>query len=477
MNTLVNNFTIYLLEKKLPFNNYITDQANVIHNKQLNKKMFIQTDSLEIEAGKVVILEKKIASPDWLDLLNNVIVQKESLDFEIRKDWSAILFLRLKEVNNTVAVTFGRMNGILEEKLVINDFGLITSKQIVDSSRIKFIKIQSFDEKQTKINKQSMRLLNDFKIMPSFEPSTIKGFNGNTQLLNRSLDIGGRSGLRINGKLDIRKHLLSLLEEILKAYFSHGIKEPRFKILDTVNIVSDSHVLKKLNEEFQKKLEIIFSGAKIDHNKMRNLSLVPNCDIPYENLKGFHITGIGMPTTSVYKELELIEIFEKVKLKISKHPSQDEIMKKLRNTRINCKSENSENDQFVSLYNSLCFEKTTAGVRYILSEGTWYSLNDDFYKQITETIDKVPITPVINYIDYDVKIHKDENKYNENLILKTNTIGLDCTKYKPTEEILKRSSISSQSNIELADVFKQEGDTIHFIHIKKRQTPAKPIIF
>ena len=471
MNTSINNFTIYLLQKKMSFKNYISENTNIIHDKQLNKSFF-KTNQLKIESGKVVITEKNLANPDWLGLINNVIAQKEKIDFEIRKDWSAILFLRLEGYNNTVAITFGRMNGILKDELMLNDFGLITSKQIVDSNHIKFIHIQSFDEKQTKINKQSIKLLNEFQILPPFELSTIKNFKGNTKLSNTKLEIGGRIGLKVKGKIDIKTGLLDLLAEILKAYSERAVTEPKFKILDTINAVTDPQMLTKLNKHFHTKLTNMFI-AKIDNNKMRNLSIVPDADIDFDNLKGFHITGLGIPTTTVYEELNLLDIFEKIKIKLPKTPTEDEVINKIKSIKINCKNEDPANDHFISFYKSLCFERTVSGARYIFTGGIWYKLNEDFYNHITEIIEQIPTTPAINYIDYNTKIHENENKYNDHLIKVTKTISLDCTKYKPPKKILDRSNISTQSNIELADVLHQKGNKIQFIHVKKKSNASQ----
>lgn len=472
MKASINNFTIYLLQKKIPFKNYICDDVNILHNKQLNKSFFKPNNRLKIEGGKVIITENKLANPDWLALINNIITQKKDIDLESRNDWSAIFFLRLEGYDYTVAIAFGRMNGILKEELMINDFGFITSKQIVDSNKIKNINIQSFDEKQTKINKQSVKLLNEFKILPPFELNTIKQFKGNTSISNTELEVGGRMGLRVKGNINVKKDLLNLLDEILNAYDTRAETEPKFKISDTIKTITDPQILNSLNKKLHLKLENMFVG-KIDNNKTRNLSIVPDTNIDFDDFKGYHITGLGIPTTTISEELDLLYIFERIKLKLPKSPDKDEIIKKIKNMKINCKYNNSTNDHSISFYNSLCLEITNSKIECIFTGGIWYELNEDFYKHITDKIAQVSTTPAIEYINYNTNLHDDENEYNDDLIEKTNTISLDCTKYKPTKEIRDRSNISPQSNIELADVLYQEGNRIQFIHVKKKKSASQ----
>lgn len=468
----MNNFSIYLLQKKTPFKSYILDSADILHTKQLDKEFFRGNNQLKIEAGSVIVIERTIVSPDWLNLLNNVITQKDSIKFEDRKDWSAILFLRLEESDHTVAIAFGKMNGVLDEEKMINDFGLITSKQLVHSSNVKYVHIQSFDDKQTKISKQSIKLLNEFQILSPFELNTVKSFKGSTKISGSKLEIGGKMGLRVKGKIDIQNGLLNLLNDVLDAYSTRKSTEPKFKILDTINTVTDPKLLNSLYKKLEDKLENIFVD-KINNNKTRKLSIVPDVDMDPETFQGFHISGIGMPTTAKLEDLDLIYIFERVKLRLAQTASKDDILKKIKNLEITCKYENPANNLCISFYKSLCFETTISEAEYIFTGGIWYELNEDFYKRITEKIEQLSEVPALDYINYDTNIHSSENEYNTHLITKTNTIGLDCTKYKPSKTVRERSNISAQSNIELADVLHLKDDTLQFIHVKKKKDASQ----
>lgn len=474
LNKTINNFSIYFMKNKHPFKEYINEYANIIHSKQINKSFFRKSGSLEIEAGKVMITEKDLNEPDWLKLVNSVIAQKDNLSLDCRKEWSAILFLRLKNYTNTVAITFGKINGILKDELIINDFGLATSKQLVESKNIKYIHVQSFDEKQTRISKQSIKLLNDHQIFSPFELNTVKNFKGKTNISKTNIELGGRIGLSVRGRIDIQNDLLNLLNDVLYAYTNRSSIEPKFKILDTINPVSDSKLLSKLTHKFHEKLERIFIG-KIDSNKTRNLSIVPdiNMDMNIDDFKGYYVSGIGIPTQKTLEDLDLIYIFEKIKLRIGQTSSKNNALKKIKNMEIECRYTASENNTKISFYKSLCFETKISEVDYIFTGGVWYELNKDFYKRITDKINQVSIVPALDYIKYDTTIHEDENHYNEKLIEKTNTIGLDCTKYKPSRDVRVRSNISGHSNIELADVLQQKNHTIHFIHVKKKKDASQ----
>src|SRR5690625_1498260 len=155
------NLTLFLLNKKLTFHRYLTEGLSIKYNLQIDKDYLMENENLTIDSGKIFIIEEMMREPIWADIVNQLKRGKNKIRLEERFNWTVLMFLRFKEIDETLLMTYGRTSGILKDEYIINDFGIETAKQIVDSQKLKSIKIHSFDDRQTQIQKDSIKLLNE----------------------------------------------------------------------------------------------------------------------------------------------------------------------------------------------------------------------------------------------------------------------------------------------------------------------------
>lgn len=470
------------MKGNLAFNNYLNDDLLIKSNLQIDKEFLEETPDLTIKGGKIYIVEQKLKEPIWATVINQLKRGDNKIDLQERYDWTALVFLRFNEVDQTLLMTFGRTKGLLNEEYIINDFGIDTAKQIVDSQSLKHIKIQTFDDRQTQIQKNSIYSLKEQHLIDPFKLNSIYNFSGNTQIEDLKVTVGGVNNLKIKGGFNFKSDLLSLIGSLLDSYSNRHSIKPLFKVEGNINPINDEALKRKLNKILHNKLEILFNSNRINGNSMRNLYINPNKDINHDDFRGYNFTSIGLPTAKVFSEDELdpAYIFERIQRSLPSNEDKnlETILRKLKNVKINLIYQDSNNDETKTFYNSLYFETVKRYMKYILSDDKWYEIDNNFYQKISRKIEKVCTNDVLDYIAYDSSKHKNENVYNSRLAKVTDTLDLDCTQYKPLKEVRDLAKISPQSNVELADIFNYDSDsqTIQFIHVKKLTGGASHII-
>lgn len=469
----VHNLTMFFLQGKLPFIRYINDDISIKENFQLEKKALKKHDKLTIKGGKIFIIEEDVQDPEWFDLINHLKKGNNKISLLKRHNWTTLIFIRFEEIHSTIALTYGRTSGILNNEYIISDFGRDVSRQIVNSKDLNHINIKSFDDRQTRIHKYSIKSLNENQLLEPFKLNTVFSFLGNAYIDNFRVNVGGTDSLKIKGNFNLEKDLLYLIYLINDSYQNKEEKEPSFKVEGNIEFIDDSKLERKLNNYLNEKLELIFNSPKIDGTTMRNLYINPTKNINQDEFMGYNFSSIKIPKWVIISEDELndIDIFEKIKLTLNEK-NISAILNKLKNIKVHLISEEPTQNEEVSFYKSLYFEKTFQGIDYILSDGKWYGIDSNYYERISEQIDQIDTTNVIDYIKYDnisKNKHTSENKYNEDLAKRLKILELDATKYSPTKEVRDYAQVSPNSNIELADLFNYdpETQTIQFIHVKK----------
>lgn len=473
MNTVHNNFNIFLLKKAPSFDKYIDRRAPIVEKKNINKSL-LNLDFEFITSGKIYIFERTLTQPSWLNFLNSIKSQKDNIYLADRKDYASIIFLETK-LSHTVAISFGKIEGLILSEYIVPNFGLTTAKYFIDVNSLKSISFQSFDPQFTKINKSSTYALNATKLTPAYEISTINSFQGKTNINGFNITLNGNDSLKVSGKISIPTGLVSILKLILETYSSRENLEMKFNLNDGIKPVVDTKVAQLLNKTLEQKLHRIFNSAsKLNNNSLKNISLNPEFNFPLEHLIGYRITGIGIPTSVKFDEIDTAYIFEKIQLKLPKDPDLETIYKKLENMKIKAVLEDSTEEFEVSFFKSLFYETTIKQTVYFLYKGNWYEVFSNFYYEITDVIDNLNTENVLNYIKYekyDKKNQhgfKNENEYNDMLVSKNQKLSLDCTKYKPNADVRKNIDLHHSSNIEIADILNTTSEKLQFIHIKRK---------
>lgn len=473
MNYIHNNINIYLLKKSSSFDKYLDVRANIIERKNINKSLFNQKSDF-ITSGKIFVFERLLTQPNWLNVINIIKLNNTKISLDQRKDYASVVFLETS-ISYTIALAFGKLEGLLLPDFIVPNFGLTVAKYFIETHHLKSISLQSFDSEFTKTNKSSPTALNSAKLLPPSEINIINAFQGKTNINGVKINLNGNDSLKITGKISIPSDLIDILQIILNTYDSRETLEMKFKLTDSIKQVSDMILIQKLNKLLENKLLRIFSSAsKLNNNTLKNFSFAPEFTIPQDQIIGYKISGIGIPTSKTFEEVDLVHMFEKIQLRLPKDPDYQIIHKKLNNMKVKAIVEDSQVEFSTSFFKSLFYELTHSGKNYFLYQGNWYEVLSNFYQQITEVIDNINTEQALDYFKYESKSKQtphgfnSENEYNAKLISKVKKLSLDCTKFKPNAAVRDSIDLHHSSNIEIADILNTSINNLQFIHIKRK---------
>ncbi|QNT79166.1 DUF6119 family protein [Entomobacter blattae] len=364
--------------------------------------------------------------------------------YQLREE--ALLFLDTGE--RLFAFTFGHTAHFLNNESYEYDFGLITTLNSLDPKKLSSIDTAMPENARKQRTQSSLH-----------RELTFFDFDHNSNLLRNIKgkvwkhlepifsNITGTTSVRVSSKHS-SKELPKLCNELLKLYKCDLYKK-NFPNLRSITPIKDPTLLKKLNKK-------LIDAIQQDEE---NLFLsFPNITDPLDD-SHFKFSGAG-GKENLYDNLD-IESY-KTYLEANKCKLNDEkITKKHKVITVN-KDGNQRGEQY-SVFKALIYDTQIQNDdphTYHLYDGNWYKIDRDYIAKLSKVLDPLcQETTLINYA------HNNENDYNE-----------DCAKADNTIICLDKKLISlkGESAIEFCDLFKKEGGTLIFHHVK-RHTKSAPL--
>lgn len=306
-------------------------------------------------------------NPKWLDFVNTRIENKLSFS-AVSKNPNGLLMVSVDD--RVLLAAFGRSSAsILDKKRLENDFGIRTAMNMCGNEEIRQTKSQSNSITTTQIDRQVSRPSDSF-VFGLSEAEDLKYISAHMKG-NNLVTLQGKDRLTIKvlgkDKLTWEK-LIDQCKDFLSAYSKEDYKAlfPNYKNFTPAT------------EEEAKQLNVALIDALRD-KKLDKLQLcIP--EFISDDDYSFSYSNKKRQEDLVYSHLDVSQLYE--------HLDFDKIdAKYLQNKLIYAYS--LEEDRVLpyrkwSIYDCLLFEAKIGDACFVLVDGNWARVEDDFYKAIIE---------------------------------------------------------------------------------------------
>ncbi len=352
---------------------------------------------------------------------------------------SAKLVVIVKNIGKNkeeLAFSFGSGRYLLKTDSMDVRFGLRTALNIIDSDEVKNFSKTVLESNPKNAKEQLAKTANASEFGISSEQDLIKGLTGKIKskwATKLGTTAAGSESLSL--RLHCNIHTISdVANDIIEAYESDEYKKD-FDWVDQIQDVKDKEETKTLNDRL---IQILSTNSSEPSNTDKVWAAVPDY-IDYVDVYQFRFGD--NKRAKKYDDIEKAYIIEALGNNISL-----ESLKGLKISAISAEDESKTLDRW-NAYKCLYAEITSNNKVFLLINGRWYEIANDFCKQINKSYED--ITKKHDFIDYH---HEREAEYNKEL---ANVLGGKCY---DGENIPYGSS---HSKIEVCDVQTREGDLIH----------------
>lgn len=372
--------------------------------------------------------------------------------FEVNRSFYAISYGKGYMLLNNISIDRSFVKSVSRNFLDNHSDNLsyINQSHILSSTPLSY-EIKSYAKKNIPTNKL---LIND-------EPFVLKEFKtkGCVRLTNKfGNTINFKLTLVPKLSLDIKidKFNLKYLVDLVK-HFEKLSKLSSHKLFDT-------EILEEKNTKmFFSKLTKKFENLEISYNKKHSLTLnnIGNISfIDYNQHFSYLVSNVGVFNKLKFNDLNSIDFWEHLIAAIVKR-SNGTIIEFLKRSIVRTFDKDGQEISKKNLFNYINYSYKQKGNIYFLSDDSCYKIDSDFYiNRIVDTVSDIPIIRP-NMYQFDTMDNRDkignrrsENAYTErifnNYLLKRKTE--DWVLMDRHNIYVKRSSVNSNSKIEIADL-------------------------
>jgi uncharacterized protein (TIGR04141 family) len=366
--------------------------------------------------------------PEWVEFLFS---KQDIPDGYFRGNHSdgAVLIFRSKEA--VFALSFGTGHHLIDRDLVARDFGLLVTLNSVDPDKLRSLDKASYEDNPLNTRSQSPKDADIFDLQIDTENDMVYALTGASTVALFGDRVTGRDALTI-----MPESLLDNLPQILKEAHKRFLAKPpqKFAFVEDVNRVRDSEVEQILNWELSDLLGQGTLPANVWVGEPEIVDWEAQTGYSFEKGK----KGVVHPTLQLDKLLDHM-IHKGVK------PSEAA----LRALKIYVIDANYLPVKQWSAYQCLYAEISMGDQVYILRNGAWHVVSDDFVGRV----DKALADLEIDALAMPVYAHDDEGKYNAS-----------CAQPGSSYELLDRKMIpigGPYDKIEFCDLVRDGRDLIH----------------
>lgn len=385
----VNKLTIYLI--KLGYN---TPETIIKDVDKLDKENLMEDDSLILFTEKSII-----KSPLWI---KNFFL-KSPEEYKLKTASSKALLLIKLTINESdirlFAIPFGMGFHLLETSVYEERFGLKIVLNSLDENQLRSVDKKNMSGliKHSREQIGTKSNVTDFGI--DIEQDLIVGITGKSKIETFGNTITGKDSFQLSCKANINS--ISDLLGICYSYFIKDDYKKNFGWVDQINEIRDNYLKNTLDCNLL---------DKIKEKKFEKLWMAVPEIIDWNDIEGFHysyntktdkIDDIGFDT--FLKGCYENEDFSSIELNI------------LKNKKVLCYNSGFDFPKYKwSVYNCIYCEIVLDGLTYLLSNGKWYQIQNDFVEQIEREYCDILHKPCsITLPDFQ---HDNEGLYNVNAV-------------------------------------------------------------
>lgn len=467
-----------------------------LENKRLSKHL-IDKDYLEGSGdiqGKIYVFEEEKQEPNWAHIVNQLAISKQKVIKKIPGNTKALILFKLK--TRVVALSFSHGKTMIKEGYLETDFGLKTSRKVIDNEQVKSIKSLSINEGVISNHKHARKAIPAHSQLNNSNLNIVNNIKGAVRkeiVKEAKITAGGRDQiqLQINESPKFLSKIAIMLEQIIEIYSDEEKYADNFYWSNEVRKENNPKIIQKLEKTLADKIRLMIkniadpSKREITESTLINIEIIP--DTPYSEespVTGFYISGIGYKSDYVMTNLDDIEVFSKLAKFLQEKEERtgirysiQKIINKLKGDKVYYYMD-GEKFYLSALYSSIYFQTTLQGdknSKYMLLQGKWYAIPTDFYDYIATSINEIPDNSLgIEYIPFTNKhtkttkkgVERSEGVYNENMSTERDMVLFDRQEYPIPADKIKQYNLVQRSSVEPCDLLSYKDDILQLIHVK-----------
>jgi len=315
--------------------------------------------------GILYVRRNPLRLPRWLAFFDNVV---DFEGFDLRTTAAAGVLVIQRNTDNVFAVTFGYGRWMINDAAIESRFGLRTTLNAIDPASI-----QSIDHKRLEaISRMTREQLSRASGLQHFgldvERDLLRAVTGRPLDPTIGRRLSGADQLSIVG--DVQIGGLAAALDRYSALSRETTYRRDFGFVDYIAEITDPGVQGRLNAALV---------ARLRRRMPPNVWLAPPDIVDWDDVTGFRYRSTA--NAPIHDDLDLAEYFE------DSGPRRDLTIERLRNDRARCVSAVDGIDrQQWSVYRCVVAEVALGDVTYVLNEGKWYQVNQDFLATIDAAV-------------------------------------------------------------------------------------------
>ena len=391
-------------------------------------------NKVEISENKTFYYKDYFATePTWVQKF--FINALSGHDFS-NKSSGGLLLITKKHKGKTriFAVTFGQGYHLLQLGVAEERFGLRVALNSIEKAAFRKIEKKSMESSPKNLSEQLSKYGEVTNFGINFEQDLITSITAKSKLESLGVTLTGKEALSISTKVDISS-IDPLLQKCLEQFEKVDYQE-NFAWIDHIEEIKNPKTIRSLNQQLSEKL------TKKDFDDI--WMAVPEI-IEWSDVKGFAFDKSDLD--SPHEDIHLEKFVKYVSFIESDFEANISLLKK---KEILCLS--LENDSILKkwkVFHCLYCEITDDSSMFLLSNGKWYQVEQDFVKQIDSFYDSL----LKNNVQLPHYNHDNEAEYN-----------LDCAKQLTNTFLMDKKLIhhgSRYSSIEFCDLVTINKQLIH----------------
>lgn len=422
------NFTIFLMKE------HVTNWKSCIKT-GLNIKFSKIKEQYGLD-GVIGITDSNAKPPKWKELLQKF--TEDTLEIDSNVSNKAIMLVKIND--RIMAITFGYGRAFLREESIEKNFGFIAALNLLDPQKIRSINSATVEDMVVHVQKQSSYSTGQEEFAINTVNDIMMSVTGKAQDTMCANNVSGKDSLVVSVEMSVAD-LKEKLEMYLDAYESEKYKENGFSWVDNIREVRDSVIRESLDFELVRQIE---------NQNYHGIQISPPDTVNWKDIKGFALSGMGKKVESEEQfevDICLEDYFQSIR------PGND-IYRKLKRDKLFGLNGDDQIYVISSVFSALTAQIEYEKNVYILCDGRWFHIENDFYHLVKSAVARIP---VFNLTLPKCDKNEDEGKYNEK-VSKTNQEF--CLMDKRLVAVNGGSK-----KIEACDIFTAQKQ---FVHVKSK---------
>lgn len=423
--------TVYLMKDSVSNTDQIFKDANSLLKTQNDDVWLYYKDSHQ-------------HAPKWLSFLTSSF----TVDSKRFYNASAYAVIILAIENRFFAIPLGMGIHLIDLSMIEYNFGLKIAINCIPKNELRQLDLTTPESNSQKTKKQTIKNSTPEDFGVNKQKDILRGvvgkLNKNHPLCGR---IEGKDSIRISKKITSINELKQLCRNLLQYYHASDYKKD-YPWLDNMAIISDPLLLEQLYEE-------LIAAIKSKNYNHMHISTPEFIDELYQ-YEGFVFSGNKkrIKNKTVYLFPTIDDLITDLGEDCINALNRDTLSKSY---KLHLKDSQDELKFGWPLIRCLVWEIEKNDTKYILSEGTWYKINKQFYEEINEYFNarvkqntRLPLMPFHKLIESEYNYMACES-------------DIDLHLFDLGHESAQHRTITKDGN-EICDIFDARNKC--FIHIK-----------